>query len=332
MSTFEYRNLGKTGVKVSPLCLGTLNFGGSTTEKESIRMIHHALDAGINFIDTANIYNQGESERLVGKALAKGKREKVVLATKVHFPTSDDPNDRGNSRRHILMAVEDSLQRLNTDWIDLYQLHRPDFNVTQEETLRALDDLVRAGKVRYIGTSDFPAWMIVEGLGISEKYRLAPYVTEQPPYNLLERRIENELLPMARQYGLGIIPWSPLAMGILAGRYKKADEFPKGSRGARGLQIVTQRITPQGIETAGFINQVAEEVGIPIPQLALLWVKEQPGITAPIIGPRTMAHLEIALAVLDMKLNEEVASRLDEIVPPGTSVANFFNNSGWMKG
>lgn len=332
MSTFKYHNLGKTGVKVSPLCLGTLNFGGPTPENESIRMIHHALDVGINFFDTANIYNQGESERVVGKALTKGKRSKVILGTKVHFPTSDDPNDRGNSRRHILMAVEDSLQRLNTDWIDLYQLHRPDFDVTQEETLRAMDDLVRAGKVRYIGTSDFPTWMIVEGLGISEKYHLAPYATEQPPYNLLERRIENELLPMARHYGLGIIPWSPLAMGILAGRYKKADVFPKGSRGARGLQIVTQRITPQGIEKAGEINQVAKEVGIPAAQLALLWVKDQPGITAPIIGPRTMAHLEIGLAVLDMKLNEEVASRLDEIVPPGTSVANFFNNSGWMKG
>jgi aryl-alcohol dehydrogenase-like predicted oxidoreductase len=332
MSTFQYRNLGKTGVKVSPLCLGTLNFGGATPEKESIRMIHHAVDAGINFIDTANIYNQGESERVVGKALAKGKREKVILATKVHFPTSDDPNDRGNSRRHILMAVEDSLKRLNTNWIDLYQLHRPDFDVAQEETLRAMDDLVRTGKVRYIGTSDFPAWMIVEGLGISEKYCLASYVSEQPPYNLLDRRIENELLPMARQYGLGIIPWSPLAMGVLAGRYTKAGEFPRGSRGARGLQIVTQRITPKGIEKAGIINQIAKEVGIPVAQLALLWVKEQPGITAPITGPRTMDHLKTALGVLGMALEDEVAQRLDEIVPPGTSVSNFFNNSGWMKG
>lgn len=331
MSTFQYRNLGKTGVKVSPLCLGTLNFGGSTPEDESIRMIHQALDTGINFIDTANIYNRGESERVVGKALAKGKREKIILATKVHFPTSNDPNDRGNSRRHILLAVEDSLRRVNTDWIDLYQLHRPDFATPQEETLRAMDDLVRAGKVRYIGTSDFPAWMIVEGLGISEKYHLAPYATEQPPYNLLERRIENELLPMAQKYGLGILPWSPLAMGMLAGRYKKADEYPKGSRGAGGLSIVTQRITQRGIEKAGIINQLAEEVGIPAPQLALLWVKDQPGVTAPIIGPRTMAHLEISLGVLDMTLEKEVSQRLDEIVPPGTSVANFFNNSGWMK-
>jgi aryl-alcohol dehydrogenase-like predicted oxidoreductase len=332
MNAFHYRLLGRTGIKVSPLCLGTLNFGGSTPEDKSIRMIHHAMDVGINFIDTANIYNQGGSESVVGKALGSGKREKVVLATKVHFPTSDDPNDRGNSRRHILMAVDDSLRRLKTDWIDLYQLHRPDFDVPQEETLRAMDDLVRAGKVRHIGTSTFPAWMIVEGLAISEKYRLAPYATEQPPYNLLERRIENELLPMARQYGLGIIPWSPLAMGVLAGRYKKADEFPKDSRGARGLQIVTQRITPQGIEKAAIINQVAEDVGIPAAQLALLWVKEQPGVTAPIIGPRTMAHLETALGVLGMALEDQVAQRLDEIVPPGTSVANFFNNSGWMKG
>jgi aryl-alcohol dehydrogenase-like predicted oxidoreductase len=230
------------------------------------------------------------------------------------------------------MAVENSLRRLGTDWIDLYQLHRPDFDTPQEETLRTMDDLVRAGKVRYIGTSDFPAWMIVEGLGISEKYRLTPYATEQPPYNLLERRIENELLPMAHKYGLGIIPWSPLAMGILAGRYKKSDEYPKGSRGAKGLSIVTQRITQQGIKKAAIINQLAEEVGISAALLALLWVKEQPGVTAPIIGPRTMAHLETSLGVLGMALDDEVAQRLDEIVPPGTSVANFFNNSGWMKG
>jgi aryl-alcohol dehydrogenase-like predicted oxidoreductase len=174
--------------------------------------------------------------------------------------------------------------------------------------------------------------MIVEGLGISEKYRLARYATEQPPYNLLERRIENELFPMAQKYGLGIIPWSPLAMGILAGRYKKADKYPKGSRGARGLSIVTQRISQQGIEKASLVDRLAEEVGMSAAQLALLWVKEQPGVTAPIIGPRTMAHLETSLGVLGMTLEDEVAQRLDEIVPPGTSVANFFNNSGWMKG
>jgi aryl-alcohol dehydrogenase-like predicted oxidoreductase len=332
MSSLQYRLLGRTGVKVSPLCLGTLNFGGSTPEDESIRLIHKAMDAGINFIDTANGYNKGESERVVGKALAKGKREKVVLATKVHFPTSDDPNDRGNSRRHILKAVEDSLTRLNTDWIDLYQLHRPDFDVPQEETLRAMDDLVRQGKVRYVGTSTFPAWMIAAGLAISEKNRLVRYATEQPPYNLLDRRIENELLPMAQEFGLGIISWSPLAMGMLAGRYKKADQYPKGSRGAKGLTFVTERISPQGIEKVALIDQLAEEIGIPSAQLALLWVKDQPGITAPIFGPRTQAHLDTALSVLDMELENDITQRLDEIVPPGTAVANFFNNSGWMKG
>lgn len=177
----ETRNLGRTGVKVSPLCLGTMNFGGPTPEADSIRIIHRALDAGINFLDTANMYNAGESERVVGKALAGGRRPKVILATKVHFPQSDDPNDRGNSRRHILQAIEDSLRRLNTDWVDLYQIHRPVFDMPQDETLRALDDLVHQGKVRYIGCSTFPAWMVMEALALSERYGLARYVTEQPP-------------------------------------------------------------------------------------------------------------------------------------------------------
>lgn len=332
MSTFQYRLLGRTGVKVSPLCLGTLNFGGPTTADEAISMIHHALDRGINFIDTANLYQGGESERIVGKALTDGKREKVVLATKVHFPTSDDPNARGNSRRHIMMAVEESLKRLNTEWIDLYQLHRPVFDIPPDETLRALDDLIRQGKVRYIGTSTFPAWLVVEGLAISEKLGLNRYVTEQSPYNLLDRRIENELLPMTQRHGLGVIPWSPLAMGMLAERYKKAGEFPKDSRGASGFWVFEDRISPTGIEKAAQIGKFAEEIGMPSAQLALLWVKEQPGITAPIIGPRTMTHLEAALDVLGMELDEGIAERLDEIVPPGTAVANFFNNSGWMKG
>jgi aryl-alcohol dehydrogenase-like predicted oxidoreductase len=332
MSDFEYRLLGRTGVKVSPFCLGTYNFGGASPEEESIRMIHYALDAGINFIDTANVYHGGRSEEVVGKALAGGKRENVILATKVHFPMSDDPNDRGNSRRHIMMAVEESLKRLKTDWIDLYQLHRPVFDTPQDETLRALDDLVRQGKVRYLGSSTFPAWLVAEGLAISEKFGLNRYVTEQSPYNLLDRRIENELLPMAQRYGLGVIPWSPLAMGMLAGRYKNAGEFPKGSRGATGFWIFEDRISPEGIEKAAQIGEFADEIGMPLAQLALLWVKEQPGITAPIIGPRTMTHLESALGVLEMELDEEVERRLDEIVPPGTAVSNFFNNSGWMKG
>jgi aryl-alcohol dehydrogenase-like predicted oxidoreductase len=327
----EYRILGRTGVRVSPLCLGTMNFGGATPEPESIRIMNQALDAGINFFDTANMYVRGESERVVGKALADGRREMVILATKVHFPQSDDPNDRGNSRRHIMQAVEDSLRRLQTEWIDLYQIHRPVFDFPQDETLRALDDLVRQGKVRYIGCSTFPAWMVMEALSISERYGLARYVTEQPPYNLLDRRIENELVPMAQRYNLGLLPWSPLAMGVLAGRYQKSDDAPEGSRVARIGAWAAERVTQRGIEAAQKVAAIARDHGLTSSQLALLWVKDQPGVTSPIIGPRTEAHLEDALAVLEMSLDDETAAAMDGIVPPGTAIADFHNTSGWMR-
>jgi aryl-alcohol dehydrogenase-like predicted oxidoreductase len=327
----KYRLLGRTGVRVSPLCLGTMNFGGPTPEKESIRIIHKALEAGINFIDTANMYVEGESERVVGKALDGGRREKIVLATKVHFPQSDDPNDRGNSRRHILQAVEDSLRRLQTDWIDLYQIHRPVFDVPQDETLRTLDDLIRQGKVRYIGCSTFPAWMVMEALATSERYGLARYVTEQPPYNLLDRRIENELVPLALRYDLGLLPWSPLAMGMLAGRYASADQHPQGSRVARIGTWAADRVSESGIEAARQVAKVAQTKGLTPAQLSLLWAKDQPAVTAPIIGPRTMDHLDDALAVLEMSLDSQLSTALDEIVPPGSAVADFHNTSGWMK-
>jgi aryl-alcohol dehydrogenase-like predicted oxidoreductase len=327
----EYRLLGRTGVRVSPLCLGTMNFGGPTPEKESIRIIHRALDAGINFIDTANMYVEGESERVIGKALEGGRRYKTILATKVHFPQSDDPNDRGNSRRHILRAVEDSLRRLQTDWIDLYQIHRPVFDVPQDETLRTLDDLVRQGKVRYIGCSTFPAWMVMEALAISERHGLARYITEQPPYNLLDRRIENELVPLALRYDLGLLPWSPLAMGMLAGRYASANQHPKDSRAARIGTWAADRVSESGIEAARQVAKVAQTKELTPAQLSLLWVKDQPAVTAPIIGPRTMDHLDDALIVLEMSLDSELSTALDEIVPPGNAVADFHNTSGWMK-
>ncbi|OGO21201.1 MAG: aldo/keto reductase [Chloroflexi bacterium RBG_16_48_8] len=326
----DYRLLGRTGVKVSPLCLGTLNFGGSTPEAEGIRIIHKALDAGINFIDTANRYRGGESERIVGKALADGRRDKVVLATKFHGPMSEDPNDQGVSRRHIFQAVETSLRRLQTDWIDLYQIHRPIFEVPQDETLRALDDLVRQGKVRYIGSSSFPAWMVMEALAISERYNLARLVTEQPPYNLLDRRIENELVPLALRYNLGLIPWSPLANGILAGRYESADQLPEGSRASRA-GFIAERVTPRSLEAFRQFALVAQELGIPPAQLALVWLTHQPGVTAPIFGPRTEAHLDDVLPVLTMRLDPSVPERLDQIVPPGSAVADFHNSHGWMK-
>jgi aryl-alcohol dehydrogenase-like predicted oxidoreductase len=327
----EYRSLGRTGVRVSPLCLGTWNFGEPTPEAEAIRITHKALEAGINMIDTADEYVHGESERIIGKALASERREKVILATKVHFPQSDDPNDRGNSRRHIVDAVEDSLRRLQTDWIDLYQIHRPVFDVPQDETLRALDDLVRQGKVRYIGCSTFPAWMVMEALAISERYGLARYVTEQPPYNLLDRRVENELVPLALRYNLGLLPWSPLATGVLAGRYERADQAPQGSRAARLGSWLAERVTDRGIAAARQVAELARQHGLTSSQLVLLWVKDQPAVTAPIIGPRTETHLDDALTVLEMKLDRELAEAMDEIVPPGSAVADFHNTSGWMK-
>jgi len=328
----QYRPLGRTGVWVSPLCLGAMNFGGPTDEAESIAIINRALDAGINFIDTANVYNAGESERIVGKALKEsGCRDQVVLATKVYGKMGDGPNDQGVSRYHIIKACEDSLRRLQTDHIDLYQLHRPSLTVPQDETLRAFDDLVRAGKVRYIGCSTFPAWKVMEALATSERYNLARYISEQPPYNLLDRRIENELIPLAQAHGLAILPWSPLAGGILAGRYASKDAFPAGSRAERANEIFRNRITRRGIEVAQAVGEMAKERGLTASQLALLWVMDQPGVTSPIIGPRTMAHLEDALPLLEMKLADEDRPLFDALVHPGTAVADFHNSNEWMK-
>src|SRR3972149_1190058 len=228
----DYRLFGRTGVKVSPLCRGAMNFGGVTTEADSIQIIHAALDAGLNFIDTANVYNNGQSEVVVGKALAD-RRDKIFLATKAHGKMGDGPNDEGNSRLHILKACEDSLRRLKTDHIDLYQIHRPNPEILIDETLSALTDLVRAGKVRYIGCSTHPAWMVMEALAISEREHLARYVSEQPPYNLLDRRIENELVPLALRYNLALLPWAPLAQGVLAGRYRGGEPHAPDSRAAR---------------------------------------------------------------------------------------------------
>lgn len=327
----EYRSLGRTGVQVSPLCLGTWSFGARTPEAESIRMIHKALDHGINFIDTADQYAGGESERIVGRALSSRQRARVILGTKVHYPESDDPNDRGNSRRHIMRAVEGSLRRLQTEWIDLYQVHRPDFAIPQDETLRALDDLVHAGKVRYIGASTFPAWLVMEALAISDRYGLARFVTEQPPYNLLDRRIENELVPLALRYGLGLVPWGPLAIGLLAGRYTSVDRRPSDSLAANYGWLADGRLTERSVAAARRFVEVAQERSLPPEQLALLWVKDQPAVTSPIIGPRTESQLDNLLPVLEMTLDPEIANVLDTIVPPGSAVADWFNTSGWMK-
>lgn len=329
----EYRKLGRSGVLVSPLCLGTMNFGGSTDEADSFRIMQNAVDGGINFFDTANVYNKGESERIVGKFLKGNQlRERIVLATKVYNRTGELPNDGGSTRYHIIQACEDSLKRLQTDHIDLYQLHRPPSLHPQDETLRAFDDLISAGKVRYIGCSTHPAWMVMEALHLSDRHHLNRYISEQPPYNLLDRRIENELIPLCQKYELAIIPWSPLAMGILAGRYTEATRYPEDSRAHLwDNTMVRARVTERSIEVGRAVSAMAQERGLTASQYSLLWAKDQPGITAPIIGPRTLAHLEDALGMIEMALDDADRPLFDKLVHPGTAVADFHNSSEWMK-
>ena len=306
-----YRRLGRSGLKVSPIGLGTDNFANPVPEEEAHRLLDRAYAAGINLVDTSNSYAGGESERILGRWLQRtGRRHEIVLATKVFYPTGPGPNDRGTSRRHILQACEASLRRLQTDHIDLYQLHRPSPEIPAEETLGALDTLVRDGKVRYIGTTTHPAWQVMEALMISELRGLARFVSDQPPYNLLDRRIENELVPLCQKYGLGLIPWAPMASGVLAGRYKDAAAVPSDSRAALRGGIYAERVTPRGIAIGNRFVAMAQEHDISPAQLALLWVKDQPGITAPLFGPRTVEQLEHVLPVLEMSLGDELRARV----------------------
>lgn len=328
----NYRELGRTGVRISPFALGTANFGEATDEHEARNIIAAAIESGINLIDTADVYAGGESERIVGHALKDmGLRDRVVLATKVHYPTGDGPNDKGNSRLHIMQAVEKSLQRLQTDHIDLYQLHRPDFGIPQEETIRALDDLVSKGKVRYIGTSTAPSWFIMEALAVSDRYGLVKPITEQAPYSLVERRAENEVIPLCQRYNIGVLAWSPLAGGILAGRYPLDEEIPEESRLSRGIDYYNERVTLTARKMASKVSNIAAQAKLTSAQLAVLWVKEQPGITAAIIGPRTLDHLESMLEIMNRPLADDLASELDKVSHSGTAVADFYNTSGWMK-
>jgi aryl-alcohol dehydrogenase-like predicted oxidoreductase len=327
----EYRLLGRTGVRVSPLCLGALNFGGATDEPTSIRLIHAALDAGINLLDTADIYHAGQSEVIVGKAL-RGRRDQVVLATKVHGRMGEGPNDQGNSRLHILRACDDSLRRLDTDHIDLYQIHRPSPDIPVDETLGALTDLVRAGKVRYIGCSTHPAWLVMEALAVSERHGFARYVSEQPPYNLLDRRIENELVPLALRHHLALLPWAPLAQGVLAGRYSSSTVYPADSRAARlPGSIYAERVTPAGVAAGAQFRALAARHGKTAAQLALLWCMDQPAVTAPVMGPRTLEQLTELLPTLEMRLSDEERAACDALNPPGSAIANFHNTAPWMK-
>ncbi|MGQ9808934.1 MAG: aldo/keto reductase [Armatimonadota bacterium] len=318
----EYRSLGRTGVKVSKLCLGCMMFGRKTDEAESIRMVHRALDAGINFLDTANVYGRGASEEITGKALKDGgRRDRVVLATKVHARMEDeDPNAQGNHRRHIIQQCEASLKRLQTDWIDLYQIHRPDPSVPVDETLRALDDLVRAGKVRYIGTSTFASWQIMEALWVSRELGLNRFVCEQPPYHPLDRRIERELVPMALTYGIGLIPWSPLAGGFFTGKYRRGEPFPEDSR----LTGSSRHYGDAAFDVLDVFEELAREKGATPSQVALAWNAAQPGITAPIIGPRTMEQLEDNLGAAELEITDSDRERIDAVAPPGRAIVPFY--------
>jgi aryl-alcohol dehydrogenase-like predicted oxidoreductase len=331
MPVMETRVLGRTGVQVSPLCLGAMMFGawGNTDHDDSIRIIHRALDGGINFIDTADVYSRGESEEIVGRALAGGKRDHVVLATKVHGTMGDDPNEFGNSRRWIMQEVDNSLRRLGTDWIDLYQIHRPEFDTDLDETLGALTDLVRAGKIRYLGSSTFPASMIVEGQWVAEKRGRERFACEQPPYSIMVRGVEADVLPVCKSHGMGVIPWSPLAGGWLTGRYRKDQAVPTSRRSA----LVPHRYdmalpgNQAKLEAAEQLAQLAEQAGISLIHLALAFVIRHPAVTAAIIGPRTMEQLESQLGADEVELSDEVLDRIDEIVPPGTNLNP--SDAGW---
>jgi len=323
----ELRSLGRTGIKVSNLCLGCMMFGGKTTPADSARIIDRAIDAGINFLDTANVYNAGRSEEATGAALkANGRRQQIILATKVHGRMGEGPNDWRNTRRHIIESCEASLRRLGTDWIDLYQVHRPDPDIPADETLRALDDLVRAGKVRYIGTSTYAAWQVVESLWVSKEYGLNRFICEQPPYHILDRRIERELVPMAQTFGIGLIPWSPLAGGMLTGKYRRDEPPPEDSRWAtyNSNPMQRRRWNERIFDALEGLEPLAKARGITMSQLALAWVMQQPGITSPIIGPRTMEQLEDNLKAFDVTVTAEDREIIDGLVPPGTHVSPYY--------
>jgi len=322
----QLRSFGSTGVKVSPLCLGAMMFGqwGNTDHDESIRIIHAALDAGINFIDTADVYSRGESEEIVGRAL-KGRRDDIVLATKVHGTMGDDPNEFGNSRRWIVKEVDNSLRRLQTDWIDLYQIHRPEEDTNIDETLGALSDLVHQGKVRYIGSSTFPPSQIVEAQWVAERRGRERFVCEQPPYSMLARQVEADVLPTCKRYGMGVIPWSPLGGGWLSGKWRKGQEAPESTRANRLPQRYDLSLpgNQRKLDAVEELAKLAEELGISLIHLALAFVLRHPAVTAAIIGPRTMEHLESQIGAADVELSDEVLDRIDEIVPPGTTIATF---------
>ncbi|MEX2555650.1 MAG: aldo/keto reductase [Actinomycetota bacterium] len=333
----EYRPLGRTGVKVSVQCLGAMMFGpwGNPDHDDCLRMIDRALEGGINFIDTADAYSAGESEEIVGKAI-KSRRDEVVLATKVHFPMGTRPNEGGNSRLWIMREVENSLRRLDTDRIDLYQIHRPDPATDITETLGALTDLIRQGKVRYIGSSTFAGWQIVESQWVSDRRNLERFACEQPPYSIFARHAEEQVFPVTQRHGMGAIVWSPLAGGWLTGKYRRGEEPPEDSRVKR-IRNFNPRVAdrfdfdrPGNLRKLELVEElavVAEKAGASLAHMAIAFAVAHPAVTSAIIGPRTMEQLEDSLAGADLRLDDETLDAIDQIVPPGTVLEG--SDRGW---
>jgi aryl-alcohol dehydrogenase-like predicted oxidoreductase len=329
MDSMDYRQLGAAGVKVSPICLGTMMFGGQTDEATSTRIIHDALDRGVNFIDTADMYNAGESERVVGRAVA-GRRREVVLATKGRQRMGDGPNDVGAGRYHMMRALEDSLQRLGTDHIDLYYVHTPDYEVPIDETLKTLDDMVRQGKVRYTACSNFRAWRVMEALWTSDALGLEHFACVQPLYNIVNRDIEVELLPMCEEYGVGVVSYSPLARGILTGKYKPGQDYPEGSRAARGDKRMRQaELRDASIMLSQRLVTHCEQKGCTPSQFAVAWCLANPILTSVIIGPRTVEQYEDNLKCLDVEITPEDEDFIDSLIPPGEHSGQGFQDEAY---
>lgn len=322
----QYRKLGRSGVTVSRICLGTMMFGGQTSEADSIEIIHQANDRGINFLDTADMYNQGQSEVIVGKAIA-GRRDRVIVATKGRQPMGEGPNDRGASRVHLTAALDASLKRLNTDFVDIYYTHTPDYETPIDETLRAMDDMIHSGKVRYIACSNFRAWRLCEALWTSDKLNLNRFVCVQPLYNLVNRDVEVELLPLCQEHGIGVVSYSPLARGILTGKYQSGQPFPQGSRAARADKRMREaELRDASLEVAQQLSQHCRARNVSLSQFALAWCLANPILTSIILGPRTKDQFVDNANCLDLTISAEDEQFVDSLVPPGEHSGKGFQD------